>query len=276
MMPSVIEITKDFPPSRERAVLLELLRVVTGLQEAGISFVICGGWVPFLKELARQHHTAHSMSLDIDLVLRAAARERESIDRVSLLLAETLAFRRDRDSSFRYEKDVDGNIVQLDLMADVPRVQEDQAVMKFQGIFSSLDLCLIDGGEELGDHVEPIRIDWRDGECTGSSEFLIPDAAGFLILKTAVCHFREKPKDPYDIYYYCRYSEDPDGIRLRLEAGKTEPAIERTIAALRRMFGYEDSKWVEMALDHMNISGEDRDREARFIVRAVMKTIVGL
>ena len=52
-MPSVIEITKDFPPSRERAVLLELLRVVTGLQDAGISFVICGGWVPFLKELAR-------------------------------------------------------------------------------------------------------------------------------------------------------------------------------------------------------------------------------
>ena len=29
MMPSVIDITKDFPPSRERAVLLELLRVVT-------------------------------------------------------------------------------------------------------------------------------------------------------------------------------------------------------------------------------------------------------
>lgn len=234
MMPNVIEITKDFPPSRERAVLLELLRVVAGLQDEGISFVICGGWVPFLKELARQHHTAHSMSLDIDLVLRAAARERESIDQVSLLLSETLAFRRDRDSSFRYEKDVEGNIVQLDLMADIPRVQEDQAVMKFQGIFSSLDLCLIDGGEELGDHVEPIRIDWRDGERTGSSEFLIPDAAGFLILKTAVCRFREKPKDPYDIYYYCRYSEDATLIRQRLESGKTQAAIVRTIAALLR------------------------------------------
>jgi hypothetical protein len=275
-MPNVIEITKDFPPSRERAVLLELLRVVAGLQNEGISFVICGGWVPFLKELARQHHTAHSMSLDIDLVLRAAARERESIDQVSLLLAETLAFRRDRDSSFRYEKDVEGNIVQLDLMADIPRVQEDQAVMKFQGISSSLDLCLIDGGEELGDHVETIRIDWRDGERAESSEFLIPDPAGFLILKTAVCRFREKPKDPYDIYYYCRYSEDATLVRQRLESGKTQPAILRTVATLRRMFGYEDSKWVEMALDHMNITGKDRDREARFIVRAVMKAIVGL
>jgi len=134
--------------------------------------------------------------------------------------------------------------------------------MKFQGISSSLDLCLIDGGEELGGHVEPIRIDWRDRERTGSSEFLVPDAAGFLILKTAVCRFREKPKDPYDIYYYCRYSEDPDRIRQRLEASKTEPAIERTIAALRRMFGYEDSKWVEMALDHEHLRRRPGSRSA--------------
>jgi hypothetical protein len=93
-MPNVIEIAKDLPPSRERAVLLELLRVVAGLKDEGISFVICGGWVPFLKELARQHHTAHSMSLDIDLVLRAAARRRESIDRVSLLLVRSSSARR--------------------------------------------------------------------------------------------------------------------------------------------------------------------------------------
>jgi hypothetical protein len=38
MMPNVIEITKEFPPSRERAVLLELLRVVTGMQDAGIQY----------------------------------------------------------------------------------------------------------------------------------------------------------------------------------------------------------------------------------------------
>jgi hypothetical protein len=42
------------------------------------------------------------------------------------------------------------------------------------------------------------------------------------------------------------------------------------------MFGYEDSKWVEMVPDHMNVKGNEPDREARFIVRAVMKTIVGL
>jgi hypothetical protein len=45
-MPNVIEITKDFPPTRERTVLVELLRVVGDLQRAGISLVVCGGWTP--------------------------------------------------------------------------------------------------------------------------------------------------------------------------------------------------------------------------------------
>ena len=48
MMPNAIEITKDFPPSGERAVLLELLRVVAGLQDAGPSVwsfaAICTSW----------------------------------------------------------------------------------------------------------------------------------------------------------------------------------------------------------------------------------------
>jgi hypothetical protein len=275
-MPNVIEITKDFPPTRERTVLVELLRVVGALQRAGISLVVCGGWVPFLKELARQNHTAHSMSLDIDLLLRAAARDRESIDIVSLLLSQRLEFQRNQDSTFRYEKEVEGNIVQLDLMADLQRAQEDESVMKFHGVNTSLNLCLVDGGEELDDHVETIRISWRDGEHIETCDLTIPDAAGFLILKTAVCRYREKPKDPYDIYYYCRYSDDPALISERLESCKAQPAIGRTIGALRRMFEYEDSKWVEMVLNHMNVTGDDRDREARFIVRAVMKTIAGL
>ena len=101
---------------------------------------------------------------------------------------------------------------------------------------TSLDLCLVDGGEELDDHVENIRINWRDGDRIESCDLTIPDAAGFLILKTAVCRYREKAKDPYDIYYYCRYSDDPVLISQRLESCKAQPAIGRTIAALRRMF----------------------------------------
>jgi hypothetical protein len=52
-MANTIEITKDFPASRERTVLLELLNVMKTLKQAQIEVVICGGWVPFLKELAR-------------------------------------------------------------------------------------------------------------------------------------------------------------------------------------------------------------------------------
>lgn len=77
-MPGDIHITKDFPPAREKAVLVELLHVMRALKEQSIDAVICGGWVPFLKELARATQTSHSMSFDIDVLLRAQAREREA------------------------------------------------------------------------------------------------------------------------------------------------------------------------------------------------------
>jgi hypothetical protein len=130
-MPNSIEITKDFPATRERAVLLELLRIMRTLRNEGIDALICGGWVPFLKELARHCHTAHTMSLDIDLLLRAAARERENIDRLKMLLLNSLEFERSNEASFRYEKSVDGNLVQLELLADIPRRRDDEAIVKF-------------------------------------------------------------------------------------------------------------------------------------------------
>jgi hypothetical protein len=58
-----------------------------------------------------------------------------------------------------------------------------------------------------------------------------------------------------------------------LQIAIESPPIQRTIAFLKRIFKYEDSKWVDLALDHMNLVGDDRDREARFIVRAVMKVV---
>jgi hypothetical protein len=275
-MPAVIEITRTFPPTRERTVLIELLRVVRNFQDQGINPVICGGWVPFLKELARTSHTTHSMSLDIDMMLRDAARDREIIDRIKMLLSKTMEFQPSRDNAFRYEKAVEGNIVQLDLLTDSPRTREDQSVIRLHGIKTTLDLCLVDGAEDLDDHVETILIDWRDGETVQRGELTIPDPAGFLLLKTAVCGYRENPKDPYDIYYYCRYSEDLDVIRQNLASANHSPSIQRAMSELQRMFKYEDSKWVEMALDHMLITGDERDREARFIVRAIMRVVDGL
>lgn len=275
-MAHTIEITKDFPASRERAVLLELLNVMRTLKQEKIDAIICGGWVPFLKELARRSQTNHSMSLDIDVLLRSRAREREAIDRIKDLLSESLDFEPSKSDSFRYEKTIDGNVVQLDLLADVPRTKEDEAVLKVYGAKTSLDLCLVDGAEDLNDHIETLQINCREDDNVQTFEITVPDATGFLILKTTVCRYREKPKDAYDIYYYCRYSEDPDVIRKMLASSISELAVARTVEALKKMFTHLDSKWVDMVLDHMNVTGDDRDREAQFVVRSIRRAIEGL
>ena len=149
-----------------------------------------------------------NLSLDIDVLLRAKARERESVDRVKNLLSEPPAFQPSKADAFRYEKNIEGNVVQLDLLADLPRRREDESVLKIQGATSSLQVCLADGAENLGNHVETIQINCREGESLKTFEITVPDAVGFLILKTTVTRFREKARDPYDIYFYCRYSQD--------------------------------------------------------------------
>ena len=275
-MPDAIEITKSFPASRERTVLLELLKIARTLKEENIEAVICGGWVPFLKKLAKHSENAHKGSLDIDVLLRARARERESIDRIKNLLSEPPAFHPSKADAFRYEKNIEGNVVQLDLLADLPRRREDESVLKIHGATSSLQVCLADGAENLGNHVETIQINCREGESLETFEITVPDAVGFLILKTTVTRFREKARDPYDIYFYCRYSQDAATTRQMLASAIQEPAVARAVESLKKMFTHEDSKWVEMVLDEMLATGDARDREARFVVRAVGRAIEGL
>ena len=154
--------------------------------------MICGGWVPFLKELAKHSQIAHKGSLDIDVLLRAKARERESVDRVKNLPSEPPAFQPSKADAFRYEKSIDCNVVQLDLLADLPRRREDESVLKIQGATSGLQVCLVDAAENLGNHVETIQINCREGETLETFEIAVPDAVGFLILKTTVTRFREK------------------------------------------------------------------------------------
>lgn len=103
-MAGEIHITKDFPPAREKVVLLELLNVMGALKNENIDAIVCGGWVPFLKELARDSQTSHSMSFDIDVLLRAEAREREAVDRIKALLAESLAYEPTRMPHFATRK----------------------------------------------------------------------------------------------------------------------------------------------------------------------------
>lgn len=275
-MAGAIEITKDFPPTRERAVLLELLTVTQALKKESIDAIVCGGWVPFLKELTRSVQTSHSMSFDIDVLLRAKARERETVDRIKLLLSGSLAYVPDREVSFRHHKTVEGYPIQLDLLTDVARVRDDEAILKVYGATTSLELCRVDGAEDLSDHIETLHITSRDGEKAETFEVVVPDPVGFLLLKTTVGHYREEPKDAYDIYYYCRYSEDPDVIRAMLATSIAEPAIARTVQDLKTKFTDTDSKWVEMILDEMSFSGEERDREAQFIVRSIQRVVENL
>lgn len=275
-MANEIQITKDFPPSRERAVLLELLAVTQALKKEGIDAVVCGGWVPFLKELARDSQTSHSMSFDIDVLLRAKARERESVDRIKALLSKSLAYEPDKNASFRYQKTIDGNPIQLDLLADVARIKEDEAILKIQGVTTSLDLCCVDGGEDLNDHIKTLTINVRDGDNVEIFEITVPNAVGFLLLKTTVGHYREDSKDAYDIYYYCRYSDDSASIREMLANALAEPAIARTVQDLKTKFTDTDSKWVEMILDEMSLRGEERDREAQFVVHTMKRVVENL
>lgn len=45
---------------------------------------------------------------------------------------------------------------------------------------------------------------------------------------------------------------------------------------LKTKFTHIDSKWVEMVLDEMSLQGDDRDREAQFVVRFTGRAIEGL
>lgn len=272
-MANEIQITKEFPPGREGAVLLELLAVTKILKKEGIDAIVCGGWVPFLKELARDSHPNHSMSFDIDVLLRAKARKRESVDRIKKLLSKSLAYEPDKATSFRYQKTVDGNPIQLDLLADVARVKQDDAIVRIHGVSTSLDLCRVDGGEDLNNHIETLQIKVRDADKIESFEVVVPNSVGFLLLKTMAGHYREEPKDAYDIYYYCRYSEDPASIREMLAKSISEAAVARTVQDLKEKFTDMDSKWVEMILNEMSLTGDERDRETQFVVRTIKRVV---
>jgi hypothetical protein len=86
-------------------------------------------------------------------------------------------YERSDTDSFRYEKNIDGNVVQLDLLGDLPRAREGESIIKVHDAKTSLDLCLIDGAEDLDERVERIRINCREGELVETFEIAIPNAA---------------------------------------------------------------------------------------------------
>jgi len=61
------------------------------------------------------------MSFDINVLLCAKARERESADRIKALLSESLAYEPDKNVSFRYQKTIDGNPMAGVRVVEAPR-----------------------------------------------------------------------------------------------------------------------------------------------------------
>jgi hypothetical protein len=276
-MADVIQITKAFPATRERTVLLELLKTVALLRDRSIEVIICGGWVPFLKDLARRDNSQHSMSLDIDLVLPKASCTPETVDRLREALFRDLSFRVSAEASSKLEKRVGADLVQLDLLADAPRGQDGNAVVKIFGDTTSLDFALLDGGANLRHHLETIRITHQeDSGAPHTTEVSIPNAVGFLILKSEVTKFRQKDKDPYDIYYYCTHCEDERDIREKLRQSITCSGVPEAIERLRYLFQYPDSTWVARVLDHAKVQESEREREGQRIVRTIGRVIEGL
>lgn len=276
-MSNAIHITELFPKSRERTILLELLKTVHILQEKSIEVIICGGWVPFLKDLALRSSSDHCMSLDIDLVLPERSRTRETVDRLKQILLNDLEFHISKNTSSKLEKHVGSDLIELDLLADVPRGRDGSGVVRIYGEATSLDLALLDGGVNLAPHVEQITITHQDdsGDIRATS-INIPNAVGFLMLKAEVTKFRQEEKDPYDIYYYCTHCERVEDIRLQLQNAIGSPGVRETIDRLHYMFHYPDSDWVLRILDHAKVQGSEREREAQRIVRTMNKIIEGL
>ena len=96
------------------------------------------------------------------------------------------------------------------------------------------------------------------------------------MLKAEVTKFRQKVKDPYDIYYYCTHCEDSEAIRHGLLAAIESPGVRETIRRLHWLFQYPDSEWVIRILDYAQVQGLERDREALRVVRTMGRIIDGL
>jgi hypothetical protein len=288
-MPDPIDL-EHVADDEKRFILSELLTAVAAFQAANIDVVVCGGWVPFLKELSRSHTSKHSMSFDIDIALPEQSRKRELIDQIKNLLCVELKYEVQRGRPFAFEKQVEKHMIELELLADLERIREDEGITQLIGEHTALAVVAIDGGKELSKYLENIDISYvpnrtrtqgvpdldkvdpkQDG--TVNLTITIPNCVGFLMLKTAVMHYRENGKDPYDIAHYCMFSEDKNVIRQELARHKNEGEVASTIERLRLCFSSMDTKWVEMAVEHSGVGPEAKDQEARAMVTAVLSVL---
>jgi hypothetical protein len=276
-MENPIRISDRFPDSLERSVLLEALKVFERLRQEGIDVILCGGWVPFLKELVRRGQSDHKMSVDIDILLPPDLFSAEKIDALGAVLMGSLAYGRSRKSPCRLEKEINQRVIELDLIVSLDPADPQEMIRKLPGGRWDMDAAIADGGPTVLNHLEVIEIVYEEDQAPKHVALRIPDAVGFFILKSAVTYHREKSKDAYDLYYYCAFSDELENIRQKLRASLDESAVRAAISRVRQIFKYPDSKWVDMVLDHLGIQGEmEREREAHAIVKTVMAVVADL
>src|SRR6266576_86624 len=103
------------------------------------------------------------MSLDIDVVFPESSRIAGKVDAVRETLLTDLMFRISEATSSKLQKRVGADLIELDLLADLPRDGHDNAVVKVYGETASLDLALLDGGHNLLPHIEEITINNQKG-----------------------------------------------------------------------------------------------------------------
>lgn len=275
MNPS-INIEEIIKNKHQRAVFRELLELADAFSKSNVDFVLCGGWVPPLKEISRQIKPKHRFSFDIDPYFYLDRSAYQKADQIRDVIFHQRSFRHQEPRTFKLEKMVDGISIELDLLSGFPRVKDSNGTVRAPKMIG-LDYSILDGWEVLENHTETVQFDYNrpDGNI-GQSRITIPDAVGFLTLKALVTNYREREKDPYDLYYYCKYAEEPKTINSMLRDAQNEPIVKKALVRLKQMFQYSDSRYIDWILDFLGIKGAERDRQARGVVSIFAKVLEGI
>lgn len=259
-----------------RITLHELLQLVLEFQRSTIPVIVCGGWVPFLKELKRKGQSMHAMSLDIDLLLPLNPDSAEDVDKASFIIRKSRRFQNKVGSGIGFTKDIADHKLELDLLFPKSSANLEDARIYLYGTTTQLPLLAIQGGSIVPQYTEKVQIEFISGEggTRETADVTIPDAAGFLTMKSLVTYSRENPKDAYDIYYYCRYSEDVASIRARLSAALDAAEVKMGVSRMKYIFSDPDTKWVDMIVGRFDpANAEEAERIARDVVETIQEAL---
>ena len=218
----------------------------------------------------------HAMSLDIDLLLPLNPDSAEDVDKASFIIRKTRRFQNKVGSGIGFTKDIADHKLELDLLFPKSSANLEDARIYLYGTTTQLPLSAIQGGSIVPQYTEKVQIEFISGEggTRETADVTIPDAAGFLTMKSLVTYSRENPKDAYDIYYYCRYSEDVASIRAKLSAALDAAEVKMGVSRMKYIFSDPDTKWVDMIVGRFDpANAEEAERIARDVVETIQEAL---